>query len=458
MVTHIEEECNGTVSSGTIFPEHVLLAFEGLPGTVREYYAEPYCSEFQSKILGVVVSGDMRYLALQETCFYPEGGGQPPDAGTIMKKDATFKVMNVQEIEDVVIHVVEAAGPELAVGDIVTGKIDWTIRYAHMRSHTASHIVFSSIREVLGASGLRYMGVQLGAEKSRIDVSYGKPISPDDFHAIERLANRICFENKPVRIWHDSRERVEQTYGDRLGITDVTPSGQVRVVEIDGWDVALCCGTHVRSTAEAGPVKLLDRFRQEKGVERIEFAVGPKAYEHFDKCDSMLGAISRLLNAPVENLFDRVANLVSERKKLKDELSRFRSENAEAQALQMIREAKVIGSLKYLVMKVPDADSTLLKMMTSVMVRTDPSLVAVLGSNNGAARLVGAAGPTALSQGVNMVDMIGEAAKLLGGKGGGVSKIAEGAGPAVNRLGTALMECEKMIKNRWSKNETEYKA
>ena len=157
-----------------------------------------------------------------------------------------------------------------------------------MKQHTGSHIVFSSIRRVLGLKKLQYMGVQLGSDRSHIDISYGEAIDYEQLHEIEKLANQICMKNIPVKISLSTREEAERLYGDRLGITDVTPYGNVRVVEVEDCDVALCCGTHVKSTAECTPIKMLGRSRLQKGVERVEFTAGEEAYIVYDKSMSML--------------------------------------------------------------------------------------------------------------------------------------------------------------------------
>jgi len=418
----------------------------GLPRTVPLYYEDPYLREFEAEVLKVIEFDGARYVVLEKTCFFPEGGGQPGDIGVLTGPRGQLEVVDTQSVGDVTMHITVPLSGNVEKGDTVHGRINWKVRYDRMRHHTGSHVVFSSIRKALGLEELRYMGVQIGEKRSRIDVSYGKPISPSQLLEIERLSNKICLENRKVKTWFTTREEAERRYGKKLGVTEVTPSGTVRVVEIEGWDAALCCGTHVKSTAEIGLIKILERFRLQKGVERIEFSAGEHAYQHFENAMRTLSEIAQTLKIPKEEVVTRVNLLLEEKKRLKEELEHVKGRLLEAQATELLNQAEQIGEFNLISREIPDVEAQGLKRMATALANKNPRLITILGSKTAEkAFIIGAAGQKAVEKGVNMGEAIREVAKIIGGGGGGTAKIAQAGGKNVNQLEQALRQCSEKV-------------
>ncbi|KPV65033.1 MAG: Alanine--tRNA ligase [Candidatus Bathyarchaeota archaeon BA1] len=410
----------------------------GLPRTKPIYYDDPYLREFESKVLKVVSFEDSCYVVLDGTCFFPEGGGQLGDSGLIIGAAGKLKVVDTQAVDDVTVHIAVPVSGGVKEGDSVRGSIDWDLRYDRMRHHTGSHVLFAAIREVLGLEGLMYMGVQIKEKASRVDISYGKPISLSQLREMERLSNGVCIQNRKVKTWFTTRDEAERTYGKRLGITEVTPFGMVRAVEVEGWDVALCCGTHVGSTAEIGLIKVLERFRLQKGVERIEFTAGEHAYKYYDNAMESLTDLAQLLKSSTREVKSRVEILLEERDNLKEELERTENRLVEAQAIELLNQAEAIGEFRLLKKELPKVDAQGLKRMASTLVNRDSNLIVILGSAVDKACIVGTAGQTAVDKGINMAEMIKEASKIIQGGGGGTAKIAQAGGRDVSQLGQAL--------------------
>lgn len=430
-------------------PSSAISEIVGLPRTVPLYYEDPYLREFKARVLKAVSFGGNCHVVLERTCFFPEGGGQLGDAGFLTSSSGKLKVVDTQAVEDLIMHVAVPVSGEIKAGETAHGSIDWDVRYDRMRHHTGSHVLFSAIREVLGLEELMYMGVQIEEEKSRIDISYGKPIAASQLREMERLSNRVCLENRRVKTWHMTREEAERIYGKRLGITEVTPSGMVRVVEVEDWDVALCCGTHVGSTAEIGLIKILERFRLQKGVERIEFTVGEHAYKHYDNAMETLASLAQTLQSSAKDVLSRVNFLLKERDLLKEELEKLKNRQIETQAMELLNEAAAIGEFKLIVKNLPEVDAQALKRMAATLINKDPYLVVVFGSVvMGKACVVGAAGQKAVDGGINMAEMIGEAAKVIQGGGGGTPKIAQAGGRDASQLGQALNQCSDKVSAR----------
>jgi len=418
--------------------ENVVREVEKLPRTKPLYYHDPYQRKFKSSILRAVEFETKTFLVLEETCFFPEGGGQPGDKGSIFLGPQKFNVLDTQSVGEVTVHVLDGPKGALTDGQNVEGEVDWIRRYAHMKQHTGSHIVFSSIRQVLGLEKLQYMGVQLGSDRSHIDINYGEAIGQEQLHEIEKLTNQICMKNIPVRISWSTREEAERLYGDRLGITDVTPYGNVRVVEIEGCDVALCCGTHVKSTAECTPIKVLGRFRLQKGVERIEFTTGQEAYIIYDRSMSMLEQTARLLQVPTSEIHRKISATMLEKKSLQDQIRDLTMALAESEALRILKNAQVMGDFKIVVKSLPNFPVDGLKRIASIITSRDSYAIAMLAGGYEQGYLVGAAGQAALSRGVDMGRILKEIAQHFGGRGGGAAKIAQAGGIPAENIQQAL--------------------
>ncbi|MCW3991844.1 MAG: alanine--tRNA ligase-related protein [Candidatus Bathyarchaeota archaeon] len=411
----------------------------GLQETNLLYYEDPYLRDFEAEVLKAAVFEEISYIVLDRTSFFPEGGGQLGDSGHLIGSSDKGKVVDTQAVDGVVVHIAAAGGRGLEEGDTVCGVIDWDIRYERMKQHTGSHVLFSAIKRVLGLDGLMYMGVQIREDASRIDISHGRPIPQSQLREVERLSNKVCLENRKVKTWSTTREEAERTYGQQLGITETTPSGAVRVVEVEGWDVALCSGTHVRSTAEIGLISILDRFRLKKGVERIEFTAGRHAYRRYDEALAALTDLARILNTSTDEVPARVEHLLREREDLKRELRAARDRLIDVEARRLLDQAEAIGEFRLLRKKLSKVDATSLKRIASSLVEEDPRLVVVLGSDAGSkAFLVGAAGELAVEKVINMVETISGAAQVIQGGGGGSRRLAQAGGKALGLLEEAL--------------------
>ena len=418
----------------------VVQEVQKLPRTKSLYHEDPYQVRFKSNTLKAIELESRIFLVLEKTCFFPEGGGQPGDEGSIFVGQEKFRVLDTQSVDEVTVHVLDGPKGVLTEGKDVEGEVDWVRRYANMKQHTGSHIVFSSIRQVLGLKKLQYMGVQLGSDRSHIDISYGEAVEYEQLHGIEKLANQICMKNIPVRISWSTRQRAESLYGDRLGITDVTPYGDVRVVEIEDCDVALCCGTHVKSTAECTPIKILGRFRLQKGVERVEFTVGQEAYIIYDKSMSTLEQVAKLLQVPTSEVYRKISTLISERERFQDEIRDLKMRLAESEALEMLKNAELMEEMKIVVKMLPELPVESLKRMASVITRSDPFAIVMLAGGQEQGYLVGAAGQTALDRGIDMGRIVKGIVERLGGRGGGAAKIAQAGGIPADRIQQALDE------------------
>ncbi len=237
--------------------------------TQKYYEADAYRREADAVILAAEPDGrGGGKLALDGTVFYPEGGGQPADHGTLTLPDgARLTVTDVHEQGGVIWHRVDALPDTAAPGTAVTGRIDWAWRFDKMQQHTGEHVLSGILHQMFGAENV---GFHIGSDAVRMDTSV--PISAEGLREAELAANRIVWQNVPVLITYPTREELARmTYRSKKEI-----EGQVRIVTIPGADVCACCGTHTAATGAVGQIKILAAENYKGGV-RLSIVCGERA-------------------------------------------------------------------------------------------------------------------------------------------------------------------------------------
>jgi alanyl-tRNA synthetase len=243
-----------------------------LPATRTLYYEAPSQTEFEA----VVQWSAPGRVVLEQTLFYPEGGGQPSDEGALHVDDRTHQVRWVEKRGDIIVHHLEAEDVVVPAGQVVKGLLDVRRRNAHTRHHTATHIVLAAARQVLG-DHVWQSGAQKGTEMARVDISHFQRVTPEELSAIETRANEIVLEAYQVDKSFVERTEAERKYGFRLYQGGVPPGEQIRVVRIADVDVEACGGTHVSNTAQVGSIRMRRAERIADGIVRLEYSVGMAA-------------------------------------------------------------------------------------------------------------------------------------------------------------------------------------
>ncbi len=252
--------------------------------TEKLYYEDSHLRTFRARVLTCVPDGDGFLVTLDRTAFYPEGGGQPCDLGTL----GGTAVLDVHERDGRILH--RCAGP-LEPGAEVEGEIDWARRFDLMQQHSGEHMVSGLIHAAFGYDNV---GFHMGKDVITIDLS--GELTEAQMLDIERRANEAVWADTPVRVFYPDRETLASLpYRSKKELT-----GQVRLVEFPGVDLCACCGTHVGRTGEIGLIRLLSCTRFRGGV-RMEMACGGRALEHTRQVWAQNHRISNLLSAkPLE--------------------------------------------------------------------------------------------------------------------------------------------------------------
>ncbi|PNX48298.1 MAG: hypothetical protein BV457_04045 [Thermoplasmata archaeon M9B1D] len=224
-----------------------------------------YLREFNARVTKIKKD----YVLLDQTAFYPIGGGQPSDTGYLMWDDEKVVVKEVIKKGDSVKHIIEGEKP--SVGTKVQGVIDWDRRYSHMKMHTAQHILSGIVFDNFNA---RTVGNQIHADYSRVDF-YPVKFSDEDLENITQKFNDIISKNLPVKIYEEERESLEKRVDQQRSNLDLLPKfiTKLRIVEIEGFDVCPCAGTHVRNTNEIPKLDKIKRDTKGRDRDRIIYSL-----------------------------------------------------------------------------------------------------------------------------------------------------------------------------------------
>ncbi len=273
------------------------------------YYTDPYCRAFEARVVDCVQDGEHWLVRLDRTAFYPEGGGQPCDLGTL----DGIAVLNVQEADGEVLHTV--ASP-LTPGAQVRGILDWARRFSLMQHHAGDHIVSGLIHNRFGYENV---GFHMGAEMVTMD--YSGVLTPEQLREIEWEANRVIWDNLASQtLWPTPEELAGLHFRSKKELT-----GQVRLVRYPGVDLCACCGLHVARTGEIGLIKLLSCVKFHAGC-RVEMVCGDRALRYLNGTFEQNRRISGLLSARPMETAQAVEHLLDELAAAKGKLAAQRAE------------------------------------------------------------------------------------------------------------------------------------
>ncbi len=262
----------------------------------RLYYQTPYVRTFRCTVASCEESKKGTWLVtLDQTGFYPEGGGQPSDTGTLNG----IPVLHVQEKGSQIFHELESP---LEPGTQAEGILDWQRRYDNMQQHTGEHILSGLVHKHFGYDNV---GFHMGSDEVTVD--FNGPLSPDELDCLEDEANQLIYENRRVKVLYPTEEELKEIdYRSKKEL-----SGQVRIVEIPGGDICACCGTHVETTGEVGIIKIRSMIHYKGGV-RVSMLCGRRALLDYRQRLKDEAAISVLLSAKLDLVPEAVEKLKNE--------------------------------------------------------------------------------------------------------------------------------------------------
>lgn len=293
--------------------------------TEKLYYADPRLSAFTATVQECREAQDGWEIVLDRTAFYPEGGGQPCDQGTLERWD----VLDVREEDGVILHRLEKP---LLPGEKVSGRVDMARRIDYTQQHSADHILTGVIHKRYGYDNV---GFHMGETSTFIDLN--GVLDEAELAEMERVANEVVWMDLPVEVsWPDAQTLAQMDYRSKKELT-----GHVRIVTVPGVDVCACCGTHVRRTGEVGTIKILSCVKLRGGV-RVEYVAGRRAYTFFDEIQNQNHLVSMSLSAKPLRTAEAVRRLLEERDGLQMRIARLEREHCAAMAEQLRDKGNVL--------------------------------------------------------------------------------------------------------------------
>ena len=388
--------------------------------TERIYYTDSYLKEFSACTIHVSPDPMGSRVYLDRTAFYPASGGQPSDRGML----GGIAVLDVIDEGDEVAHVL-AISPAAGA---VQGAIDWDRRFDHMQQHTGQHILSSAFERT---GGYKTVSFHMGSDSATIDLDSDR-VGSRQIEQAEELANQVVFENRPVQISFRSAAEARE-----LNLRKATTrEGDIRLVEVEDFDLSACGGTHVSRTGGVGIITT-GKVERSKGLTRVEFVCGGRALRRTRRNFGILTEAARILSGGFESIPELITKQAQELRNASKSLERLEDELAALEAAQAWQQAPEKAGARVVrrIFEMPEA-------------RKARSFAHAIGQNPASIALVGVRGsPAALvfSQSAagrcSMVDLLKQTMGKFGGKGGGSKDFAQGGGLPESQLEAALSLC-----------------
>ncbi len=440
------QKIHRTISgAGKIGEKAVLSVYAELHTSLDETVFLGYTThEIETQILAIVLDGetveqakrgDEAEIVLARTPFYSESGGQVGDAGTIICDGGAMDVADTQEpIRGLIVHKGPVVTGRIRAGDKVKAAVDLNRRRSISRHHTATHLLHSALRELLGSHATQ-KGSQVAHNGLRFDFTHFEPLTPDQILDLERTVSERIIENHPVTVEETTYEVArangvtaifEENYGD-----------VVRLVEVGPQSAELCGGIHVDRSGDIGPFFILSESGIAAGVRRIEAVAGKPALEWVAHQREIMESAASMLRGKPEDLIDKVSKLVAREKELAREVERMKRELATGGSADIMSSVRDVSGVKVLGTRLSVGDpATLRDLADELKQRIGTGVVCLTGENNGKASIVVAVTGD-LTKRLNAGQLIGTVSAIVGGRGGGRPDLAQAGGPDVDKLDKA---------------------
>jgi alanyl-tRNA synthetase len=375
------------------------------------FFRDPYIKSFTAKVVTQRIDENGNYyIVLDQTAFYPTGGGQPHDVGTI----ENIKVLNVEEVEGEVRHYLETELDDVHAA--IHGDIEWERRFDHMQQHAGQHILSAAFEQLFG---YKTVGFHLGNETLTIDLETENLLESEALR-VEELSNQIIIENFPIETkWVTEEELVNYNLRKETKVKE-----DIRLVIIPNFDYNGCGGTHPKATGEVQAIKILDWERQKKKT-RVQFVCGNRVLKQLSQKHKVLMELTKLLNAPEKEMQHAVTRLLENAKTAEKELEQTLETilNYEAKTLLDNMKSKIVSNVFQ-----NRSIQELQKLARNIIAKDEEAIVLFVSHNENRLQLVCARGTAEM---VSMKKVMGDALPFINGKGGGSDSFAQGGGEAL---------------------------
>ena len=413
-------------------------------------------NECQAKVLAVCVGdevsgsiagGEDGIIVLDQTPFYAEMGGQVADHGVISVGDCCFQVNNVQKDKgSKYLHHGKMVKGSLKVDDVVTASIDVERRKAIMRAHSATHLLQKALTTVLG-DHVHQAGSLVEPDYLRFDFTHYSALTQEELAKVNAIVQDSILEGYAIDIQEMPIEDAK-----KLGATALFSEkygSVVRVVNMGGYSIEFCGGTHLDNTAKVGAFELISEGSVASGVRRIEAVTGKACMARMEAGQAALTEAASKLKVKPEELAAKIQTNLDEIKELKRQIEQYKAKDAAGEVDRLLLTAKEIGGIKVLTAKVPGADANKLRQMGDMLRDKESKIVGVLSTVNGdKPSFLAICGKDAVAKSIKAGELVKLVCSTCGGSGGGKPDSAMGGGKDVGKLEEALARVAEFVSSK----------
>ncbi len=401
------------------------------------------------EVTGSITGGEEGILVLNKTPFYAEMGGQAADRGVILVGESRFKVTDVQKDKGGrYLHTGVMHSGTIKTDDTVLASIDMERRKAIMRAHSATHLLQKALKSVLG-DHVHQAGSLVEPDRLRFDFSHYSAVTAEEMAKIDAIVQSAVLEGYPVDVREMPIEDAKKMgamalFSEKYGDT-------VRVVNMGGYSIELCGGTHLDNTAKIGPFRIESEGSVASGVRRIEAVTGKECLADMARTHYLLYEAAAEFKAKPGELLDRIHAQTEEVRALKKAIESFKAKEAAGEVDRFLFGAKTVGELHVVTATVMDADAAKLRQMGDVLRDRDENVVAVLATVSAdKITFLAACGKNAIAKGIKAGDLVKLVCTCCGGSGGGKPDSAMGGGKDAMKLDDAMALVDNFVADKIS--------
>ncbi|HBG2759783.1 alanine--tRNA ligase [Clostridioides difficile] len=391
--------------------------------------------------------GDKVSIVLDNTTFYPEGGGQVGDCGLITNENLVLEVLNTKKgANNSIKHIGIIKSGRISNGDKVKTLVDRETRMSAARNHSATHLLHKALREVLGEH-VNQAGSLVTPERLRFDITHFEAISNEELKVIEEKVNNVILSSLDIKcdimnIKEAKEKGATALFGEKYG-------DEVRVVSMGDYSTELCGGTHLTNTSQVGMFKILSEGGVAAGVRRIEAITGKAVYEYLKERDGIISEVCVNLKSKEDNLIQRISSLLEENKNLSKELHDMKAKMS-LQSVDSIFDSKVeVNGVNMITNKFEGMDmDTLRETADNLRDKLGSGVVVLANVVDDKVNFVVTATKDVLDKGIHSGNIVREVAKIAGGKGGGRPNMAQAGASDVSKVDQALSYASEVIKTQ----------
>ena len=399
------------------------------------------------EVSGSITGGESGILVLDKTPFYAEMGGQVADHGTITLGERCFQVTDVQKDKGgKYLHHGKMLKGSLKVDDVVEAAIDTDRRKAVMRAHSATHLLQKALTTVLG-DHVHQAGSLVEPDHLRFDFTHYSALTQEELARVnsivqDSILEGFCVDTKEMPIEEAKKLGATALFSEKYGDT-------VRVVNMSGYSIEFCGGTHLDNTAKVGAFELESEGSVASGVRRIEAVTGKACLKKMEASQAVLNDASSKLKVKPSELSGKIQSNLDEIKDLKRVIEQYQAKDAAGEVDRLLSSGKEVGGLKVLTAKLAGVDANRLRQMGDMLRDKDPGVVAVLSSVNGdKPSFLAVCGKEAVAKGIKAGELVKLVCCACGGSGGGKPDSAMGGGKDVSKVTESLAQVEGFVSSK----------